>query len=358
VGPEPKKKEGIEPLFGRLVFSTRKPRKEDSMPYNHLTAFERGQIELLHAQGDGPNAIARRLDRSPSTISRELRRNGDRSGSYSAERAQGRYYEVRQECVRTKSLDYLPLRQYVVDRMFSGYSPEEVSGRLWLDYPTQPRMRVSHETIYRTLYKDEKLGKILIALLRWRRPRRCKRGERRPTRPLIPNRVSIDSRPAEVDALERYGDWEGDTVLGKNQDGAILTLVERKSLLLLAAPLASKNAQDAAKAAIAALARMPTDWLRTITFDNGSEFAAHEKITEAIGTDIYFAHPYSSWERARNENTNGLLRQYYPKKTSFADLDPDTLQRVVDELNNRPRKTLGYRTPLEVFLKQTVALAV
>lgn len=322
------------------------------MPYQHLTVFERSQIELLLKQGVGSNAIARELGRSSSTICRELRRNGIESGRYNAQRAQGRYDEVRQECVRTRSLDHLPLRQYVVDRIFSGHSPEEVCGRLRLDFPAQPRMRVSHETIYRTIYADEKLGKILIPQLRRRQPRRRKHGERRPTRPFIPNRVSIDCRPAEVDALERYGDWEGDTVLGKNQDGAILTLVERKSLLLLAAPLSSKNAREAAQSAIAALAPMPPDWLRTITFDNGSEFAAHERITEATGADIYFAHPYSSWERARNENTNGLLRQYYPKKTSFANLDPDILRRVVDELNNRPRKKLGYRTPLEVFLEQ------
>lgn len=328
------------------------------MPYHHLTAFERGQIETLYSQGSGPNAIARELGRSCSTISRELRRNGAKLGVYSAERAQGRYHEVRQECVRTRSLDHLPLRQYVVDGIFSGYSPEEIAGRLWFDFPAQPRMRVSHETIYRTLYGDEKLGKILIPHLRRRQPRRRRRGDRRPTRPFIPNRVSIDSRPTEVDALERYGDWEGDTVLGKNQDGAILTLVERKSLLLLAAPLRSKNAQETAQAAIAALGCMPPDWLKTITFDNGSEFAAHERITESVGIDIYFAHPYSSWERARNENTNGLLRQYYPKKTSFANLDPETLQQVVRELNNRPRKKLGYRTPLEVFLQQTVALTV
>ena len=144
------------------------------MPYQHLTAFERGQIQALFAEGVGSNAIARKLGRSPSTISRELRRNGAKSGRYSAQRAQARYHEVRQESVRTRSLDHLPLRQYVIDRIFGGYSPEEVSGRLWLDYPVHPRMRVSHETIYRTIYKDEKLGRILIPLLR-RRPTRATR---------------------------------------------------------------------------------------------------------------------------------------------------------------------------------------
>jgi IS30 family transposase len=328
------------------------------MPYAHLTPIERGQLHELLGRGLSGNAIARRLNRSSSTISRELRRNGAVRDRYNPQRAQDRYHRVRQECVRTGSLDHLPLRQYVVENILSGWSPEEISGRLWRDCPGQPRMRVSHETIYRTVYADEKLGRILIPCLRRRQPRRRKRCDRRPTRPFIPNRVSIDDRPAAVNALERYGDWEGDTVLGNNQDGAILTLVERKSLLLLAAPLPSKNAQKAAQAAIDTLAQMPSDWLKTLTFDNGGEFAAHEKIADATGIDIYFAHPYSSWERARNENTNGLLRQYYPKKTSFADLDPDTLQRVVDELNNRPRKKLGYQTPIEVFRKQTVALRV
>ena len=326
------------------------------MPYRHLTPIERGQIQALLAQGLGPAAIARSLGRSPSTISRELLRNRAPSGGYSAEKAQKRYHEARRECARTKSLDHPLLRRYVLDALLSCHSPEQISGRLWIDFPGQPRMRVSHETIYRTLYADEKLGNIALPLLRRRHPRRQRRGARSPARPLIPNRVSIDRRPPQVDALERFGDWEGDTVLGKNQDGAILTLVERKSLLLLAMPLASKKAGETATAAVAALRKMPPQWRKTLTFDNGSEFAAHERIAAEAGIDIFFAHPYHSWERGKNENTNGLLRQYYPKKTSFADLDPHALQVVVSELNNRPRKALGYRTPLEVFREHAVAL--
>lgn len=326
------------------------------MPYRHLTPIERGQIQALLAQGLGPGAIARALGRSPSTISRELCRNRLPTGGYSAERAQERYREERRECVRTRSLDHLPLRRYVLDAFFNSYSPEQISGRLWIDFPGQPRMRVSHETIYRTLYADEKLGKIAIPHLRRSHPRRRKRGARSPGRSLIPNRVSIDQRPPQVDSLERFGDWEGDTVLGKNQDGAILTLVERKSLFLLAMPLASKKACETATAAIAALHKIPKKWRKTLTFDNGSEFAAHERIAQEAGIDIFFAHPYHSWERGKNENTNGLLRQYYPKKTSFAALDPHALQIVIQEINNRPRKSLGYRTPFEVFRQHAVAL--
>lgn len=326
------------------------------MPYRHLTPIERGQIQALLAQGLGPTAIARAVGRSPSTVSRELLRNRGPAGAYSAAKAQGRYQEARRECVRTKSLDPPPLRSYVLDALFKSYSPEQIAGRLWIDFPGQSRMRVSHETIYRTLYADEKLGRIALPHLRRRHPRRRKRGARKPARPLIPNRVSIDHRPPQVDALQRFGDWEGDTVLGKNQDGAILTLVERKSLLLLAMPLASKKAAETAGAAVAALHKMPPQWRKTLTLDNGSEFAAHERIAKEANIDIFFAHPYHSWERGKNENTNGLLRQYYPKKTSFADLDPQVLQIVIQEINNRPRKSLGYKPPWEVFREHAVAL--
>jgi len=250
------------------------------------------------------------------------------------------------------------LRRYLFDKMAEGWSPEQVAGRLWLDFPGQPRMRVSHETIYRSLYADEKLGNGLIPCLRQRRPRRRPRGQRRPTRPFILNRVGIEARPPEVDTLERYGDWEGDLVIGAKQEGAIVTLVERKSLLLRSEPLPSRYAAGVAQHVIRALRALAPHWVKTITFDNGSEFAHHERIAHALGADIYFAHPYAAYERARNENTNGLLRQYLPKSTSFKNLTRTQLQRYVDELNDRPRKKHGYRTPREVFEQACVALAV
>lgn len=326
------------------------------MPYHHLTATERGQIQVLFRQGQSRRAIARHLGRNPSTISRELTRNGAARRGYDAVQAQRRYRHVRKDSRRTRSLEHPPLRTYVFDKLTEGYSPEQVAGRLWLDFPGHPSMRVSHETIYRTLYADPKFGNVLIGCLRRRRPRRYRRGERRPTRPFIPNRVSIEARPPEVDGLKRYGDWEGDLVIGARQEGAILTLVERKSLLLCAAQLVSRHAQGVAQAAIGALKALPAHWLQTLTFDNGSEFAHHETIAEALGIHIYFAHPYAAYERGRNENTNGLLRQYFPKSTPFKSLSQDHLQSVVRELNNRPRKILGYRTPFEVFKLHTGAL--
>ena len=326
------------------------------MPYHHLTPMQRGQIQALFSQGLSQRLIARELDRNPSTICRELSRNGARRGGYDALRAQQRYDGVRKASRRSSSLGHLPLRRYVFDKMTEGWSPEQVAGRLWLDFPGQPRMRISHETLYRNLYNDEKLGNALIGCLRQRRPRRRKRGDRRPTRPFIPNRVGIEARPPQVDALQRYGDWEGDLMIGGNQEGAIVTLVERKSLLLCATPLPSRHAPGVAQAVIDALGPFPAHWVRTITFDNGSEFAHHETMAQALQGDIYFAHPYAAYERARNENTNGLLRQYYPKKTSLANLDHKQFRSVINEINNRPRKTLGYRTPYEVFTGHAVAL--
>lgn len=326
------------------------------MPNTHLTPMERGSIEALLKEGLKQAEIARRLGRSPSTISRELARNRVNGKAYVASGAQKRYEDEREACRRTCSLDHEPLRRYLYDKLSDGYSPEQISGRLWLDFPGQPRMRVSHETIYRSLYADPKLH-YLLGYLRQRRPRRRKRGERKPVRPMIPNRVSIEARPEAVNALERFGDWEGDLILGSNQQGAVVTLVDRKSLYLRAQFVPSKHANLVAQAVTDALAPIPATWRNTITFDNGSEFAHHETMTQNLGIEVYFAHPYSSWERARNENTNGLLRQYLPKKTSFETLDDKRLQIYVNELNNRPRKKLSYQTPQEVFQNLTVALA-
>lgn len=326
------------------------------MPYTHLSATERGQLQAWWSQGMSQRAIARGLQRAPSCISRELARNGAPERTYDAAKAHVRYTAARRQCRRTTSLEHAPLKAYVFDKMNQGWSPEQVSGRLWRDYPGVPRMRVSHETIYRTLYANETFGNVLISCLRRRRPRRRKRGARRPTRPMIPNRIGIEARPPEVDALARYGDWEGDLVIGANQQGALLSLVERKSMFLCADQLHSRHAAGVAQAVIAALAPFPEALRNTITFDNGSEFAHHEHMTRVLGTSVYFAHPYSAYERGRNENTNGLLRQYFPKSTNFHRIDTRQLQRCVNELNDRPRKKLAYRTPREVLLELTVAL--
>jgi IS30 family transposase len=328
------------------------------MPYHHLTSIERGAIHALLTEGKSKAAIARIMGRDRSTIGRELTRNTAKG--YCPHQAQKRYQEIRKECVRTKRLDYAPLRRYLFSEGSRAWSPEQIAGRLRVEYPHDGRMHVSPETIYRAIYSDEGLGRALIPQLRQSRKHRRKKGTGKHSRnPIkIPGRVSIEQRPAEVDQRARYGDWEGDTIIGGNLRGAVATLVERKSLFLRAAHVGSRNAQEVAHGITRVLSDVPAHCLKTITFDNGTEFARHEQIAHVLGADIYFAHPYSSNERARNENTNGLLRQYLPKGSSFENLAQQKLDTIVYEINNRPRKSLQYRTPQEVFQRACVALAV
>ncbi len=329
------------------------------MSYTHLTAFERGQIQAFLQEGKSMTAIGQALSRHRSSIWREIRRNAP-NGHYMAERAHQRYRERRRECRPAWKLDYRPLWDYVHQKLPLYWSPETVSGRLRREYPDQRQMHISHEALYQAMYRDERLLP-LVVYLRQGRPKRRKRGQGKTARCVIPNRVSITERPAEVENRSRFGDWEGDLVLGKNQQGAVLSLTGRKSRMLLARKVQSKQSQQVITAAIAALEDLPASWARTITFDNGTEFYHHERITQELGIAVYFADPYAAYQRGTNENTNGLLRQYLPKSMSFEDLTQNQLDRIVEELNNRPRKILGYRTPYEVFQNdhenRTVALS-
>jgi transposase, IS30 family len=327
------------------------------MPYHHLTPFERGKLHALVEQGKSQAFIGRALGRARSSISRELKRNDAFKKGYDPERAQKRYTRERKQCVKPSRMEHLPLWNYVFDKLSANWSPEQIAERIELEYPGDPMMRISYETIYRALYSDERL-RVLIPHLRQARPKRRKRGMGKNRRgSSILNRVSIEERPKHVEERLEVGHWEGDTVIGKNQRGAIVTLVERKSLYLCARPVASKNANVVAQAIMDAMNELPARGVKTVTFDNGTEFAAHQTIANELGIAIYFAHAYASNERARNENTNGLLRQYLPKGTSFEQLDKSQIDYIVNELNNRPRKTLGYRTPHEVFHNRDVALA-
>lgn len=321
------------------------------MPYTHLTPIERGQIQALRAEGKSFAYIAERSGRSRSTLSRELRRNATGKG-YDAQRAQQRYRERRAPCRPAKRLDYIPLWKYLIDKLMDGWTPEEIAGRLPLDHPDDSKMRISYETIYQALYTDSRYH-FLIKYLAQARPKRRKRGQGKTSRgPSIPNRVGIEQRPAIVEERSRFGDWEGDTIVGAGQQGHLVTLVDRASRMLLCRKVATKHAGVVAQAVIEALEEMPVSWVKTITFDNGSEFFHHEKMAEVLPADIYFARPYASYQRGTNENTNGLIRRFLPKGTSFHELEEHTLQHIVDALNNRPRKILEFRTPYEVFLQQ------
>ncbi len=346
-------------LFGIFEFSRDKNnRKENStMSYAHFTPTERGQIQAFMQEGRSLRYIARKLNRSPSSISRELRRNGKATG-YDAQQAQKRYHQRRKACRPAKKLTYLPLWKHVIDRIVQGWTPEQVAGCLPDEYPGESRMRICHEAIYQAIYSDKRLH-FLVEHLIQSRPKRRKRGQGKSRRgPAIPNRVGIEERPPEVDERSRFGDWEGDTVVGAHQQGYLVTLVERRSRLLKSVLVKTKQAGEVAQAVIDALVDLPNSWVKTITFDNGTEFTNHEKMAEVLPVDIYFAAPYSSYQRGTNENTNGLIRRYLPKGTSFRDITQEKLDWIVNELNNRPRKILGYRTPNEVFQGRRYGLRV
>jgi IS30 family transposase len=215
---------------------------------------------------------------------------------------------------------------------------------------------ISHEWIYQYIYADKHSGGDLYRYLRCQKVRRKRYGSY-DRRGCIPNQVSIDDRPAIVDSKRRIGDWEGDTVIGKGHRGALVTLVERKSLYTVIRSVLHKTAEAVRDAVVDGLTPY-IDWVHTITYDNGREFAGHEGMASDLETRIYFAHPYASWERGLNENTNGLIRQYFPKDRDLTTVTKHEIEKAMDKLNHRPRKSLGYRTPYEVFFKTRTSLTV
>ena len=320
------------------------------MSYHHLTLRERGKIELMLKHGQKSSAIASELGYDASTVRRELQRNSTNAG-YNAESAQRRYEQRREACGPKGRLAYEPLRTAVVEQIAEKkLSPELAAGQLRTQFPDNPKMHVCHETIYTAIYGNRHLLDFLLDFLVQGRPKRRKRGQGKTRRgPLIPNRVGIEQRPPTVLERREIGHWEGDLVVGKNQDGFILTLVERVSRMLQAVKTTTKRPAEVCQAVIEVLLDRPISWVKTITFDNGTEFRDHETMTRQLGAQVYFADPYSAYQRGSNEQINGLLRRYLPKGTSFKKLSQERLDQIVEEINNRPRKCLGYRTPNEVF---------
>ena len=320
------------------------------MFYGHLTLNERGKIEIL--LGDHSlREIAKKLGRNVSTISRELRRNRTPRG-YNDLRAQAKYVERRKECRPEKKMSYQRLWKYILDKIPEGWTPETIAGRLPMDYPDDPGMRICHETIYRSIYTNSQLP-FLIQYLPQSRPKRRMRGQGKTGRAITnPGRVDISERPGIIEERTRYGDFEDDLIVGAKQSGYIMTLVCRTSRLLIARKCEKKEAELVADAIIDSLQDMPISGVNTLTFDNGTEFFSHQRMAQELNADIYFAQPYSSWQRGTNENTNGLVRRYLPKGTRFSNLTQKQLDIIVEQINNRPGKCLGYQTPYEIFLKQ------
>jgi len=312
------------------------------MAHKQLTDEERYQIEALKREGFNQSEIARSLNRHPSTINRELARNSDHKG-YRGKLAVSRTERRRREAKKSEKLDSA-MRSMIRNQLSDYLSPEQISGRLRLELGIE----ISHETIYRYIWSDKKRGGELHKYLRSRGKPYRKRGNNKDSRGQIRNAVSIDERPEVVDKKSRIGDWEIDTVIGKNHRQAIVTIVERVSKFSVMKKVEKKTA-DAVALATIELLRPYRDRVLTITADRGKEFAHHSKVARALQCDYYFAHPYSSWERGLNENTNGLLRQFFPKGSRFEEITERQMKRAKGLLNRRPRKTLGYATPTEVF---------
>ena len=320
------------------------------MSYKQLTREERYQISVLLKAGLNQTEIAMILERHKSTISREIARNTGLRG-YRPKQAQclaedRRYTKVQSRISHTVWNDVRKLIR-------EDWSPEQIS--LWLD--VEKGISISHEWIYQYILQDKKQSGTLHRHLRCQKQRRKRYGSYNRRGQLI-NRVSIDERPPIVDSRSRIGDWELDTIIGKNHKQAIVSLTERKSRFTLIQKVKRKTAQCVTDAIINLLAPF-SDQVHTLTSDNGKEFADHKSIADKLNAKFYFAHPYASWERGLNENTNGLIRQYFPKKRDFKTITQKEINRVMDKLNNRPRKCLGIKTPNQVFLgiNPSVALA-
>ena len=319
------------------------------MNYKQLTIEQSIEIYILLKAGLNRTKIAKLIGVSKSTVSREIGRNTGAKG-YRPKQANQRALDRRQNAdkhVRFTDKVKADVKKYLKQ----DWSPEQISG--WLEKNNKPA--VSHETIYQFVIDDQKDGDELYKHLRLGRKKRRKRIKSNDRRGQIPNRVSIDERPAVVDNKERVGDWEIDTVVGKNHRGALVTAVERKTKFSCIRHVPKKEAALVAGALIEMLSPFK-ELVHTITADNGKEFSEHENIAAALEAQFYFAHPCSSWERGLNENTNGLIRQYFPKKTSLVFIDEQDVVAVQNKLNDRPRKTINFATPNQLFFNTLVAL--
>ena len=314
------------------------------MDYTHLTQDERYQIAILLKAGHLQSDIARLMNRSPSTISRELRRNRGQRG-YRPKQAQV-LSQARMRACESGQRVCADTWAFAQARLAELWSPEQISGQL----KASGQPGISHETIYQRIYADKRAGGKLHRVLRCQKLRRKRYGGR-DRRGSIPNQVSIELRPAIVDSRKRFGDWEADLVIGANHRQALVTLNERKSRYSLIAQVPTKAA-DIVSDAMISLLKPYAACVHTLTTDNGKEFAEHERIARTLDASFFFAHPYASWERGANENMNGLIRQFFPKKLRFNSITPQQVVFAMHRLNHRPRKCLGFRTPHEVFFKQ------
>jgi IS30 family transposase len=319
------------------------------LSYTQLTQEERYQIYILKKAGKTQTEIADLLGRDKATISRELRRNQGLKG-YRPKQA----HQLALVRRRVKAHPRISPENWrcVSALICKAWSPEQVADRL----EQEQGVSISHERIYQYSYADKRSGGDLHSHLRCQKARRMRYGAY-DRRGIIPNQVSIEARPAVVASRRRFGDWEGDTVIGKGHRGALVTLVERKSRYTVIQAVPRKTA-EAVRAAVRQGLAPYRDEVHTITYDNGREFTDHEGMARDLDARIYFAHPYASWERGLNENTNGLIRQFFPKYRNLTTVTAAEVQEVMNKLNHRPRRSLGFRTPHEVFFHTKTSLTV
>jgi IS30 family transposase len=316
--------------------------------YKQLTQEQRYQIYALLKAGHNQSEIAHNIRVHKSTISRELRRNRGQRGYRPQQAHQFALNRRKKPWHRIEASTWLLIESLIRQE----WSPEQISGWLRENFS----VHISHEWIYQYILTDKQAGGDLHRHLRCQKKRRKRYGSY-DRRGKLKNRVSIDERPAIVDTRQRLGDWEVDTIIGKGHRQALVSLTERKSRLALLRKVERKSAQAVADAVIELLRALPAR-AHTITADNGKEFGDHERIASDLRTDVYFAHPYSSWERATNENMNGLVRQYFPKKRSFATITEEEIEFAIERLNNRPRKCLGFKSPNQVFFNHSSVVAL
>lgn len=316
--------------------------------YSQLSLEERDKITLMRAEGKKASEIAHALDRDKSTISRELNRNASPEYKlYMSHRAQGRYEERRKQASRRPRLKNDLTMGYVIGKLKEGWSPEQIAGRIGID---NHGISISHEAIYQYIYdhRTEDRQELIDCLRRAHSKRKKKAIGRRVKKTKIPNRISIEERPASVETRRQFGHWEGDSLVSRKSMVCLNSLVERKSRLLILTKLDRKSAEETSNTVIRRLKDLPAKARRTLTMDNGTENAKHEEITSSLEIKCYFAHPYASWERGTNEHVNGLVRWYLPKGTDFSKILDEQIAMIESLINKRPRKCLGFKTPIEV----------
>jgi IS30 family transposase len=332
--------------------------------YCQLSAEERGAVEAWLRSGDTRTAIAAKLQRSPSTITREIHRNGIRPPGrpwgkppldYEATRASARARQRQRRPRRERKLrEDSALRHTVQARLLQGWSPQQIAVTLRREHPSDPAWHVSHQTIYTAIYAMPR-GGLKRTLTRWLRRQRMHRKPQSAAperRGRLPNLPSIHTRPVEVEERILPGHWEGDLIIGAHNQSAVGTLVERSTLWVMLVKLDSARAEEVLEGYSRSFKALPIEVRKTLTYDQGKEMALHRRLSRRTGLNIYFADPHSPWQRGIGENINGLLRQYLPKRRDLSVFSQTLLNQIADSINTRPRKTLNWQTPQQVFYEK------